>query len=364
MQHLNFFGKSVTLMFQDEQIQRLRINANSHPFWIERQLESQNLIENIKTIGMFFDNAPFCHTLAFLQGIEHLFDVHVSPRSQYIRVIMCEGERIIEHIDTLGRIANSVGVVPLFMRTQHIREQYRQLCLELGASVDFFIPGGETVDVNAEFIAQYTHFFERIPPICDRIRSILLNSRIFANRATKTAHISANNVSALSLTGPNARASGVPFDVRRLAESEIYSHFPLITSHNGDVYARTSVRLDEVRQSLDIINECIRNLPAEDTSCKSDVISDGCGQPMLFPKGNIDLEQIEAGIYPIMHEYSAVEAPNGEFGAFLVGNGRNRLQRCKLNMPSFCAMQAFEEIAVEQDPMDIELIVASLGITL
>ncbi|MDR1208462.1 MAG: hypothetical protein LBJ89_03865 [Holosporales bacterium] len=356
-------SKTITLAAQNEQILSLNISApNSHSL-IEKQFEKQNFFENAKTLKMLFASTPFCHTLAWIQGFEHLFDMQLSSRSQYVRVILCEGERIIEHIATLGRIAKSVGLLPLFMKTQHIQQKFEQFCLQLGIRKTIFIPGGTNIDFEPELVAKLLQFFEEIPAICNNIRSTLLSSRIFKGRATKTAYISAVNANALSLTGTVARASGITFDVRHSDDSKIYSKFPTIISRGGDAFTRTSIRLDEITQSLEIIKECSKNLPPEDISYKPNIV-DSRNQRVFFAKEDMDSTLFDAGVYPIAHEYSAVEAPDGEFGIFLVGNGECRLQRCKLNCPSFYAMQALEEISVGEDPMDIELIAASLGLTI
>jgi NADH-quinone oxidoreductase subunit D len=355
-------SESVTLTIHDEQIWRICVNPPSSIPLIEKQLEKQNFLENTKTLSAYFASTPFCHTLAWVQGLEHLFNMQVSSRSQYIRVILCEGERIIEHLSALGRIANSVGVIPLCVQTQRIRRQYEQFCSQLGIGASLFIPGGTNIDFRSELIAAFIQFFDRIPLIRNDINSKLLDSRIFADRATKLAPISVANVNELSLTGTVARASGVTFDVRHsIANNELYSNFPAIVSRSGDVYARTCIRIDEIAQSLEIMNECFNNIPPEDLSYKPNIV-DSRNQRIFFTKEDLDPEQIDTSVYPMVREYSAVEAPEGEFGIFLVGNGENRLQRCQLNCPSFYAMQALEDIAVGEDPMDVELIAASLGL--
>jgi NADH-quinone oxidoreductase subunit D len=342
-----------SLTLEEERISQFQVDMTRYPFHLEKQLERQGLFENIRAIGTTFPNAPICHELAFVRGIERLLEINPSPRSQCMRTILCEGERIINHIVTLGKIANSVGIFPLFMQTQHVQQQYEKLCLQIFGKripVDLLAPGVTEIDHIADFI----DFFRQISSICSKIRSILISSRIFKARATNVAPIS--DVCAFSFTGVTARASGVLLDMR---VDEARPGVTPILSSGGDVYARTVLFFDEVLQSLEVLQKC--TIPEEHNAEKPSFV-DVRNQRIFFSSEDIDLEQIDAGVYPIRRVYSVVEAPDGEFGISMIGNGENRLQRCKLNVPSFYTMQALERLAVGEHAMDLDMIVASLGL--
>ncbi|MDR1908000.1 MAG: hypothetical protein LBQ43_04045 [Holosporales bacterium] len=361
---VDLYNGKISLSVRDEQILALMVNVGKCIRCVEKQVEQQHLFANMRTIGGLVPSAPLCHELAFIQGIERILEIHVSLRTRFVRIILCEGERVINHILTLGQIANSVGIFPLFMQTQHIQQRYELLCEQIilrRVPIDFFTPGGMFVNPSYEAINTWVQFFENVTSICQKINIAMIKSRLFKNRASKVAIVIPDDVSAFSLTGVAARASGVPCDMR--CEDELYANFHPILSGGGDVFDRVVLLAEEITQSLDIMHKCIKELPKKSELHKSSFV-DIRNQRVFFSTDDLDEEQINAAIYPMKQRYSAIESPNGEFGVSLSGDGETTLQRCKVNLPSFYILQALEHIAVGENIMDLDLILASFGLNL
>ncbi|MDR1597570.1 MAG: hypothetical protein LBR89_01385 [Holosporales bacterium] len=365
-QTFDLFNGRISLAVNDEQIVALFVDVDKCVRAVDKRLEQQHLLENIRTIGRLEPHSCLAHELAFVQGVERLLDMDIPPEVYVGRVILCEGERIMNHILTLGKVASSVGIYPLHMQTQHIQRRYEALCEKLWRRripVDLFIPGGTMVCMTRDAIEGVVQFFDEVASIRKTINWALLRSRLFKNRAMKVACLRAETVSCFNLSGVTARASGVGYDVRCFGEAGgSGAEFSPILGEGGDVWARVNVRVEEIGQSLDIMHENLSRFTNTQDLHKPSCI-DVRNQRIFFVADDLDETQINEGTYPIKERYSAIESANGEFGVSLVGGGESRLQRCKVNSPTFCALQALESVAIGENIMDLDLIIASMGIS-
>lgn len=354
------------LTMQGEEILNASVDVGYLHKGIEKYIENHNLLQNMVCINRLLGETSFSHGLAFVEGIERILDIHVSLRAQYIRVILCESERIISHLLNLGRIAQCAGINPLFIYILNFQKQFKTLCEKLFKQrvfIDFFVPGGVKFDLRNEILMLWRQFFKQVPSLLSLIEFILLKNKIFKERSSHIGIIRAEDISSFGLSGPNARASGVNFDIRQFNKENIYQNLEICTllESNGDVYARTRLRFEEIKQSLDIMNQCINNVPKDDKKYKP-FFKDIHNVPVFFDWEDINVHHINNGIYPIKKVYNSVESPNGEFGVYLTCNGEIHLQRCKINSASFKSMQILEKIIIGENIIDLGLIIHSLDI--
>lgn len=344
----------------------------------EQYIQTHSLLENISFISRLSVHESINVTLAFVQAIEQMLSIQVPKRSQYVRTILCEGERIISHLLTLGNIAFSIGVHPLYAQILHIHKHYELLCEKIfqrSNFVDFFVLGGSKCNIATELVSLWIKFFEQISSVVPIVESILVNNNIFKQRTSHLGIITSNEAIGYCLSGPVARASGVVFDVRDMdncvedslstltnSSYEIYGDFSPILKSDGNVYARVLVYIEEIQQSINIMKQCLNKLHVmEDYEYKS-LFIDATDRCIFFDLASIDFDAIDKGLYPTRRLYNAVECPNGEFGIYLAGDGKSRLQRCKINNYYFHLLQALEQIILGQNEEDVFLIISSLGL--
>jgi NADH-quinone oxidoreductase subunit D len=298
--------------------------------------------------------------------------LEVPLRGQYIRVMFAEITRIMNHLLNITTFALDVGAMTPFLWGFEEREIlmsfYERVC---GARLhaNYFRPGGVHVDLPAGLVEDISAFCTRFPSVIDDIEKLLTNNRIFKQRTVGIGVISKEQALAWGMSGPVLRGSGFDWDLRKAQPYDVYDRmeFDIPISDDGDCYARYLVRIAEMRQSLSIIQQCIEQLPA------GPVMTDN---NKVIPPRRADMKQsMEALIHhfklytegyhvPAGETYTAVEAPKGEFGVFLVSDSDipNRPWRCKIKAPGFLFMQILGPISTGHMLADLVAIVGSLDI--
>jgi NADH-quinone oxidoreductase subunit D len=228
-------------------------------------------------------------------------------------------------------------------------------------------PGGVHQDLPDGLIDDIQKFCDRFPKVIDELEDLLTENRIFKQRSVDIGVVTSEQAIAWGFSGPMLRASNVAWDLRKSQPYEIYEHleFKIPVGKHGDCYDRYLVRMEEMRQSVSLINQCIIQMP------DGEVMIDN---PTIAPPKRSEMKNsMEAMIQhfklytegfhvPAAETYTAVEAPKGEFGVYLVADGTNRPYRCKIRSPSFAFLQALNFMSKGHMLADVVAILGSLDI--
>lgn len=336
----------------------------------EKLIENKTYLQAIPYFDRLDYVSPMNQEHAFVLGIEKLLGQSVPIRAQYIRVLFSELTRIGNHLLNISTFALDVGAMTPFLWAFEEREIimgfYEQVC---GARLHatYIRPGGVHQDLPDGLLDQIDIFITRFPTIIDDIETMLTDNRIFKQRTVGIGIISPQNALDWGLSGPMLRASAVPWDLRKSQPYEIYDRldFDVPVGRNGDCYDRYLVRVEEMRQSLRLIKQCLIHMP------KGSVLADNV---KIVPPKRVEMKQsMEALIHhfklytegfhvPAGEVYTAVEAPKGEFGVYLVADGTNKPYRCKIRTPGFSFLQATNLLAKGHMLADVVAIVGSMDI--
>tara|TARA_R110000772_G_scaffold231592_2_gene342605 strand:- start:82487 stop:83668 length:1182 start_codon:yes stop_codon:yes gene_type:complete len=295
--------------------------------------------------------APQNQEHAFVLAAEKLLGIEIPKRGQYIRVLYCEIGRILNHILNITAFAMDVGAMTPMLWGFEIRERLMEFCESASGArlhMNYFRVGGVAQDLPAgllEDIAKWAD--EEFPAFLDDLESLLTENRIFKQRTVDIGVIDAEQCFDWGFTGPNLRASGIAWDLRKAQPYDAYADmdFDIPVGKMGDCYDRYLVRMLEMRESLKIIRQCVENMPGGPVKSTNKKVS---------PPTRGDMKQsMEALIHhfklftegfhvPAGETYTAVEAPKGEFGVYLVADGSNKPYRCKIRAPGFAHLEATE----------------------
>jgi NADH-quinone oxidoreductase subunit D len=314
--------------------------------------------------------SPMCQEHAFALGVEKLLGLEVPPRGQYIRVMFSEITRILNHLLNITAFALDVGAMtPLlwaFEERELLMEFYERAS---GARLhaNYFRPGGVAFDLPAGLTDDIRKFTERFPKLVDDIEGLLTENRIFKQRTVDIGVVTAAQAQDWGFSGPMLRASGVPWDLRKAQPYDVYEKmdFDIPIGKNGDCYDRYLVRIEEMRQSVRIINQTLDQLPGGPHKVNDRKITP--------PRRSEMKRSMEALIHhfklytegyhvPAGETYTAVEAPKGEFAVYLVADGTNKPYRCKIRAPGFAFLQATDFMSKGHMLADVVAIIGSLDI--
>ncbi|MCW8970861.1 MAG: NADH-quinone oxidoreductase subunit D, partial [Rhodospirillales bacterium] len=337
---------------------------------------TEKLIEN-KTYHQcvpYFDRldyvAPQNQEHAFVLAAEKLAGVGVPLRGQYIRTLYAEIGRILNHILNITSYAMDVGAMTPFLWGFEEREYLMEFCERVcGARMHmaYYRVGGVSQDMPAGLAEDIYAWSERFPKVIDDIETLLTENRIFKQRTVDIGIINAEQAMDWGFTGPNLRASGIPWDLRKSQPYEVYDKldFDIPVGKHGDCYDRYLIRMLEMRESTKLIQQCLNDMP------EGPVIST---DKKFAPPSRADMKRsMEALIHhfklytegvhvPAGETYTAVEAPKGEFGVYLVADGTNKPYRCKIRAPGFAHLQALDFLSKGHMLADVVANIGSLDI--
>jgi NADH-quinone oxidoreductase subunit D len=312
------------------------------------------------------------NNLAYCLAIEKLADLDVPPRAQAVRVILVELERISNHLIWLGTQALDLAAQSIFLYCFREREailDIKEMCSGQRMMTTYFRPGGLWRDIPAGFEIAVRRFLRMFPERLKQYEAILTKNPIWLDRTRNIGKISLEQAIAYSLTGPILRGSGLAYDVRKAQPYSGYEQYDFIipTGTHGDVYDRYLVRLEEMRQSLRIIQQALDKLPYGQFRSNN---------RKYVPPPRAELgTSMEAVIHhfklwtegfnvPKGAVYLPVESPKGELGYYLESNGGNQPYRVHMRTPSFLAVQALPIMAKGHLVPDIVAIIGSIDIVL
>ena len=317
----------------------------------EKLIEHKTYMQAIPYFDRLDYVSPMCQEHAFVLAAENLLGIEAPRRGQFIRVLFDEITRLLNHLLNVPAYAMDVGAMtPMlwaFEQREMLMEFYERVC---GARLHaaYYRVGGVHQDLPAGLTEDIIAWSEKFPKFIDDLETLLTENRIFKQRSVDIGVVSAEDAMAWGFTGPMLRGSGVAWDLRKAQPYDVYAEmdFDIPIGKNGDCYDRYLVRVEEMRQSLRIIEQCIVKMPAD-----GPVLSD---DGKVTPPRRGDMKQsMESLIHhfklytegvhiPSGETYTAVEAPKGEFGVYLVADGTNKPYRCKIRAPGFAHLAAMD----------------------
>jgi len=317
--------------------------------------------------------SPMANNVAWHGAVEKLLGIELTPRCKYLRVIISELARISDHLLSTGAIGLDVGAFTFFLYAFYQREViydiFETLC---GARFtnSYTRVGGLMYDATPLVIEKIRTFLKTFPATLADMERLLHRNRIFHDRTRGVGLLSKERATAMSATGPVARASGVTRDLRKdepyLAYADFDFQVPCMTA--GDCFARYLVRIEEIRESLKIVHQALENLPAGPVNV-------GIDERTTLPTKQQVYQTIEGTIshfelvmtnrgFVVPHEesYAAIEAPNGELGFYLCGDGSDVAYRARCRPPSFIHFALFPELIRGHTLSDVVAVLGSLNI--
>jgi NADH-quinone oxidoreductase subunit D len=339
---------------------------------IEKNMEAKTYLQAL----VMTDRMDYMNTvgnnLVYCLAVEKLVDLDVPRRAQTIRVILTELTRISSHLVWLGTHALDLAAMSLFLycfREREIILDILEMCSGQRMMTSYIRPGGLWRDVPAEFEEAVRHFLRIFPARLKEYDGLLTKNPLWIDRTRGIAVVSGEEAVRCGLTGPSLRGSGVDFDLRKARPYAGYDQyeFDVPLGSHGDVYDRYVIRMEEMRQSLRIVEQALGRLP------KGAVRSDN--RKFVPPPRSELANSMEALIHhfklwtegfpaPKGAVYVAVESPRGELGCYLEGDGGPKPYRVHFRTPSFAHLQALPHLARGHLVADLVAIIGSLDIVL
>ena len=314
--------------------------------------------------------SPMCQEHAFALAVEKLMGIAPPPRAQYIRVLYSEITRILNHLLNLTAFALDVGAItPLlwgFEEREKLMEFYERAS---GARLhaNYFRPGGVHQDLPPGLLEDIAAFCDQFPKRIDDLERLLTENRIFKQRTVDIGRMTREQAIDWGFSGPMLRASGVPWDLRKAQPYDVYGDmdFDIPIGKNGDCWDRYLVRMEEMHQSLRIIRQCIDQMPSGPHMVDDRKIAP---PPRAEMKSSMEALIHHFKLYtegyhvPAGETYTAVEAPKGEFGVYLVSDGSNKPYRCKIRAPGYAFLQSTDFVSRGHMLADVVAIIGSMDI--
>jgi NADH-quinone oxidoreductase subunit D len=317
--------------------------------------------------------SPMANNVAWHGAVEKLLGIEITPRCKYIRTIVAELARISDHLLCTGAIGLDVGAFTFFLYAFYQRERiyniFETLC---GARFtnSYTRVGGLMYDITPQVVSQIRDFVRTFPETLDDMERLLNKNRIFIDRTKGVGLLTAEEATNWSATGPVARASGVTCDLRKDEPYLAYGDldFKVCCAKAGDCFARYYVRMAEMRESLRIVQQAVENIPAGPFNVGVDERTTLPGKRDVYQtiEGTIthfELVMLNRGfVVPNEETYAAIEAPNGELGFYLAGDGSNVAYRARCRPPSFIHFALFPKLIKGHTLSDVVAVLGSLNI--
>ena len=336
----------------------------------EKLIEHKTYLQALPYFDRLDYVSPMCQEHCFALAIEKLLGCNIPLRAKYLRVMFDELTRILNHTLNVTTQALDIGAMTpllwMFEEREKILEFYERASGARFHSA-YIRPGGVHQDIPRGMEEDILAFCDGFGQIIDDVEGLLTENRIWKQRTVDIGVISAEDAEAWGFSGPMLRGSGVAWDLRKSQPYEIYDQldFKVAIGKNGDCYDRYLVRMEEMRQSLHLIRQCIEKMP------QGEVMTDDV--KIAPPRRALMKESMEALIHhfklytegfhvPAGDTYTAIEAPKGEFGVYLLADGSNKPYRCKIRAPGFAHIQALDFLSKGHMLADVSAIIGTLDI--
>ena len=322
----------------------------------------------------YFDRLDYCAPMnqehAWCLAIERLAGIEVPRRAQFIRVMYSEIGRILSHMLNVTTQAMDVGALTPI--TWGFEEREKLMVFYERASggrmhAAYFRPGGVHQDLPPDLVEDIYKFCDPFLKICDDIEGLLSDNRIFKQRNADIGVVSHRDILEWGFSGVMARGSGLAWDLRRAEPYEVYSEldFAVPVGQHGDCYDRYVCRMEEMRESVKIIRQCIDMMPQGPVLPENSKFS-----PPRRAEMKTSMEALihhfklyTEGVHvPAGEIYASVEAPKGEFGVYLVSDGSNKPYRAKIRAPGFAHLSAMDHLCTGHQLADASAVLGSLDI--
>ncbi|MCL2473454.1 MAG: NADH-quinone oxidoreductase subunit D [Alphaproteobacteria bacterium] len=336
----------------------------------EKLIEHKTYLQSIPYFDRMDYIAPLSQEYAFVLAIEKLLGVEPALRGQYIRVLYSEITRILNHIFCITTCALDLGAVTPTLWGFEQREILMEFYERVGGArmhTNYFRVGGVKEDLPDGLIEDIYAWAVKFPKFIDDLEGLLTNNRIFRQRTVGIAIASKEQAVEWGFSGPMLRASGVAWDLRKMQPYDVYAQmkFDVPVGQTGDCFARYLVRINEMRQSLKIIMQCIEKMPFGSVMCDDLRVA-----PPKRAEIQTSMESMirhfklysEGFHVPKGETYTAVESPKGEFGVYLVADGSNKPYRCHVRSTGFAHLQAVNEISKGYMLADVVALIGSLDL--
>ena len=336
----------------------------------EKLIENKTYMQAVPYFDRLDYVAPMNQEHAFALSIEKILNIDVPIRAQYIRVLFCEIGRILSHILNITTQALDVGALTPSLWGFEERETLMTFYERASGSrlhANYFRAGGVHQDLPQDLLDDISKFTISFPKVINELENLLTDNRIFKQRNVDIGIVSVDDAINYSFSGVMLRGSGIPWDLRKAQPYDCYNQFDfkIPVGKNGDCYDRYLCRIEEMKESLKIIDQCIKNMPKGPIKSQDNKISPPPKTELkesmealihhfkLFTEGyRVDEDEI----------YTAVEAPKGEFGVYLISDGSNKPYKCKIRAPGFSHLQAMDYLIKGHMLADVPAVLGSLDI--
>jgi len=336
---------------------------------IEKSCESKTYSQCITLTDRIDYLASLSNNLGFCLAAEKLIGIEIPKRAQYIRVLLTELTRISSHLVWLGTHAIDLGAMSVFLYCFREREEIMKIYEYVSGQrmmTSYFRIGGLALEPPPGWLDRVQRVVDAMPGHIDEYETLLTENRIWKARTVGVGMLSAEDAIAMGVSGPLLRASGVPYDIRKVFPYSSYDEFDfeMKTDTGCDCYARYKVRVAEMRESLKIIRQAMEKIPAQGPF-RAEL-------PGVIPPSREEMKtSIEGLIYhfkiftegfapPPGEVYQAIESPRGELGVFMASDGSPKPYRVKFRTPSFVNLQSLPNLCVGRLIADV---VACIGTT-
>ena len=336
----------------------------------EKLIEYKNYLQALP----YFDRLDYVSMMSqehgYVLAVEKLLKCDIPLRAQYIRVLFSEITRILNHLLAIACHALDVGAMTPYFWGFEEREKLMEFYERVSGArmhAAYFRPGGVSYDLPKGLLNDIYIFCEQFNTRLDEFEEMLTNNRIWKQRLVDIGIISAKDAIDWGFSGVMLRGSGIPWDLRKTQPYEVYDRldFDVPQGTNGDCYDRYLIRIEEMRQSIRIINQVLNDMP--EGLFKTD-------DNKIINPSRLDIKNsMESLIHhfkyysdgfnvPSGETYVTIEAPKGEFGVFLVSDGTNKPYRCKIKAPGFAHLQALDFMCKDHMIADVVTIIGTQDI--
>ena len=336
----------------------------------EKLIENKTYLQALPYFDRLDYVAPMNQEHAFALAVEKILNIEIPIRAQFIRVLFCEIGRILSHILNITTQALDVGALTPSLWGFEERETLMTFYERVSGSrlhANYFRTGGVHQDLPRGLNEDIAKFCQNFPKVINDLETLLTDNRIFKQRNVDIGIVSKQDALDYSFSGVMLRGSGIPWDLRKSQPYECYDQldFKIPIGKNGDCYDRYLCRIEEMKESVNIINQCLEKMPRGPVKSLDGKISPP-------PKKEIK-ESMEALIhhfklftegYRVKKDeiYVAVEAPKGEFGVYLISDGSSKPYKCKIRAPGFSHLQAMDYLIKGHMLADVPAVLGSMDV--
>lgn len=319
----------------------------------EKLIEYKTYMQAVPYFDRLDYVSPMNQEHAFCLAAEKLLGIEAPRRAQFIRVLFDELTRLLNHLLNVPAYAMDVGAMTPMLWAFEEREKLMEFYEGVSGArmhAAYYRIGGVHQDLPAGMAERIKDWADAFPKFIDDMEELLTENRIFKQRSVDIGIISQEDALAWGMTGPVLRSTGLAWDLRKSQPYEVYSEldFDIPIGKNGDCYDRYLCRVEEMRQSLRLVHQCLEMMPAGPV-----LTEDGKVAPPRRGEMKRSMEALihhfklyTEGVHvPAGETYTAVEAPKGEFGVYLVSDGTNKPYRCKIRAPGFPHLQAMDYVS-------------------